>query len=151
EIVIVVIFFCVGGTAGFIDAIAGGGGLITVPSLLFAGLSPEWALGTNKGQSLFGSSAALLRFFHSPLLDVKRARASVLPALIASAAGVLVLQRIPSTALKPLVMVLLVGVAVFMMFYRPPAVHEPPVARPLWQAMVLSAVIAFYDGFFGPG
>ena len=151
-VITVIAFFCVGATAGFIDAIAGGGGLITVPALLFAGLPPEVALATNKGQSLFGSSAALLRFAHSPLLDVQRARASILPGLLASAAGVAVLiYVVPNHALRPLVMVLLVGVAVFMIFYRPPAVHEPPVHRPLWMAALLSAAIAFYDGFFGPG
>lgn len=146
-----VALFLVGAAAGFIDAIAGGGGLITVPALLFTGLPAHLALGTNKGQSLFGSSAALLRFAHSPLLDVKRARVSIVPALIASALGVLVLQWVPNDVLKPVVLVLLVGVAVFMMFYRPPALHDPAIARPTWMAIAVSFVIAFYDGFFGPG
>jgi uncharacterized membrane protein YfcA len=150
-ILIAIGLFFVGAMAGFIDAIAGGGGLITVPALLFVGLPPHLALGTNKGQSLFGSSAALLRFAHSPLLDAKRARVSIVPALVAAALGVVVLQKVPSDVLKPVVMVLLVGVALFMMFYRPPTVHEPRLTRPAWMAIAVSFVIAFYDGFFGPG
>ena len=57
---IALIFFAVGGVAGFIDAIAGGGGLITLPALLFAGLPPQQALATNKGQSVFGSWTGLI-------------------------------------------------------------------------------------------
>ena len=59
--------------AGIVDAIAGGGGLLTVPALLAAGLPPHLALGTNKGQSVFGSFAALVRFSRAGLVDPARA------------------------------------------------------------------------------
>ncbi|MEI7704261.1 MAG: TSUP family transporter, partial [Deltaproteobacteria bacterium] len=60
--------------AGTVDAIAGGGGLLTLPALLAAGLPPGLALGTNKGQSVFGSGAALLRFARAGLVDGRVAR-----------------------------------------------------------------------------
>ena len=69
--------------AGTIDAIAGGGGVIAVPALIWAGLPPELVLGTNKGQSVFGSFAAMARFGRSGLLDRRRARVTF-PASAAS-------------------------------------------------------------------
>ena len=60
--------------AGTVDAIAGGGGLVTLPALLAAGLPPALALGTNKGQSVFGSGAALLRYARAGLVDARVAR-----------------------------------------------------------------------------
>lgn len=77
------------GLAGFIDAIAGGGGLVTLPALLYAGLPPHLALGTNKGQSVFGSGMALARFWRTPLLDRTRARRGAPAAFAGAACGVL--------------------------------------------------------------
>src|SRR5690606_17220654 len=113
---------------------------------------PEQAMGTNKGQSVFGSSASLLRYYHSPLLDRRRARQAIAPALAASApgTGALVYAR-PNAALRPMVMLLLLGVAGFMIVYRPPAVHAPPRSRAGWIGVSVALGIAFYDGFFGPG
>ena len=62
--------------AGTIDAIAGGGGLITLPALLEAGLATDLALGTNKGQSTFGSGSALLHFWRAGVVDRRRAPAA---------------------------------------------------------------------------
>ena len=74
--------------AGFIDAIAGGGGLITVPALLAAGLPPQAALGTNKLQASFGSGSALLRFVRAGLVDLKTCRNGVLWTALGATAGV---------------------------------------------------------------
>src|SRR5512141_3147928 len=60
--------------AGVVDAVAGGGGLVTVPALLAAGLPPHLAIATNKGQSVFGAGAALLRFARAGMVDPARAR-----------------------------------------------------------------------------
>jgi uncharacterized membrane protein YfcA len=60
--------------AGTVDAIAGGGGLLTVPALLASGLPPHLALATNKGQSVFGAAAALARFSHAGMVPFRRAR-----------------------------------------------------------------------------
>ena len=145
------VLFVVALLGGFVDAIAGGGGLLTLPALLVAGLPMELALGTNKGQSVFGSGAALFRYHHSPLLDRARAKASFVPALIGSAIGVLMVTRLPRDVLEPVVILLLSGVAVFMVAYKPPRVDQPPRQRGLWLTIAVAAGIAWYDGFFGPG
>ncbi len=145
----------VGLAAGFVDAIAGGGGLLTLPALLLAGFSPQAALATNKGQSLFGSGAALLRFSRSPLLDRKRARVSFLPAFVGAFAGVLLVTRVSPSALRPIVLVLLLGVAVTLLVRqtngREEVPHGPPLARPAWLAALVAGLLGLYDGFFGPG
>jgi uncharacterized protein len=135
-----------------VDAIAGGGGLLTLPSIWLAGVhDPHFALGTNKGQGVFGTAVSLHRFFHSPLLDRRRAMASFVPALVGAAAGVRLVSRIDPRILTPVVMVLLAAVAVFMIFQHPPATPPFPRNRPILLAMAVAFVIAFYDGFFGPG
>jgi uncharacterized membrane protein YfcA len=146
----------VGFVAGFVDSIAGGGGLLTQPALFFAGLPVDMVLGTNKGQSVFGSGMALVRYGHSPLLDRGRAVRSFVPGLAGAALGVFLVTLLPAKVLAPLVIVLLVCVAVFMIFYRPPGVHDAGQARALrearkWAIMPIAFAIATYDGFFGPG
>jgi uncharacterized membrane protein YfcA len=141
--------------AGFIDAIAGGGGLLTLPSLLVAGLPPQNALATNKGQSVFGSGMALLRFYHSPLLDPKRMLPTFPATFLGALVGAQLITLFPPQHLTPLVMALLVAVAVFMIFYKPPHPHAPrtaqTAARRATLAASIGAVIGLYDGFFGPG
>ncbi len=149
--ILALILFSVAAIAGFIDAIAGGGGLLTVPALLLAGLPPYLALGTNKGQSVFGSGSALRLFWKSPLLDRKRAAESLVPALIGSALGVLLLSWISSRFLTPLVMVLLAVAAVLVIVQRPPAKPHAPRQRSALLAIIVAFFIAGYDGFFGPG
>src|SRR3954447_23484864 len=85
---ILLLLATVGLAAGFVDAIAGGGGLLTMPALLLAGVPVDLTLGTNKGQSVFGSGMALLRYGHSPLLDRKRAWVAFVPSLAGASAGV---------------------------------------------------------------
>ena len=145
------LLFGVALVAGFFDAIAGGGGLLTLPALLSAGVPPAAALATNKGQSVFGSGAALLRFARSPLLDRRRAAQSFAPALAASALGVLLVTRLSPDVLRPMVLVALVGVAGFMLVYRAPTADEPPRRRQAWLAVAVAGSVGFYDGFFGPG
>jgi hypothetical protein len=142
----------VGAAAGFVDAIAGGGGLLTLPAILLTGMPPHLALGTNKGQSVFGTAAALLRFAHSPLLDRRRAAIGAGPALAGSAAGVLAVRAVSPAALAPLVMALLAAVAVFFLVRRPAApAGAAPRPRSAALAALVAGALAFYDGFFGPG
>ena len=141
----------VGAVAGFVDSIAGGGGLLTLPALLVAGLPPHLALGTNKGQSVFGSGSALVRFARSPLLDRRRARQGFPFALLGAAVGVALVSVVPPRVLTPLVMVLLLAVAVVVALRRPPEPTGHRTSRPLWLAAGVAAALAAYDGFFGPG
>ena len=141
----------VGFAAGFIDAIAGGGGLLTLPALLTAGLPVDQALGTNKGQSPFGTLTSLVRYWRAGLIDKKRALASAVPAAIGSGIGVLLVTAIDPKILTPIVMVLLAAVAIFMIFYRRPKVAPDPRKRHAGIAIAVAGLIGMYDGFFGPG
>lgn len=149
--------------AGFIDAIAGGGGLITVPALLATGLPASLVLGTNKGQAVFGSGASMISFWRAGRVDAGRAPLAFVAGAIGSLAGASLVLLVSPSVLRPLVMVLLVSVAVFLTF-RPPlpvgtpgktAARPPLTARDPARARRLGAILALvigaYDGFFGPG
>lgn len=139
--------------AGTVDAIGGGGGLLTVPALLWAGLPPHLALGTNKGQSVFGSFAALARFAHAGMVDPRRARVTFPLGLAGSLAGAALVLAIPPEALRPVVLALLSGAALFVGLRREPAARRevaPPRHGPAL-AGIAALAIGAYDGFFGPG
>lgn len=138
---------------GMVDAIAGGGGLITVPALLVAGLPPHAALGTNKGQALFGSSAAILRYRMAGLIDGKTARISIPLGFAGSIAGAGLALVLRPDVLRPVVLVLLVVVAALMASGRlQPREHEAaPTAHAGLFVAALALVFGAYDGFFGPG
>ncbi len=86
--------------AGTVDAVAGGGGLLTVPALLAVGLPPHAAIATNKGSSVFGSFAALVRFARSGLVDPGRARLMFPLGVAGSLGGALLLLAVPPAALR---------------------------------------------------
>lgn len=149
--------------AGIVDAIAGGGGLITLPSLLAAGLPPLPALATNKGQSVWGSCAAMLAFWRAGRVDRTQALFAFPLAFAGSLAGAALVQRISNEALRPVVIVLLTGATVLLVVRKPS--REPEMERGglsptrgndapaprWWIAAMLALVIGAYDGFFGPG
>lgn len=139
--------------AGAIDAIGGGGGLITVPALLAAGLPPQFALGTNKGQSLFGSFAATLRYARAGLVDRDAARVTSPLAFLGALAGAALVLRVRPDVLRPLVLALLVVAAVLVTVARPREEGRPAGGkrRALLLAGCIALVVGAYDGFFGPG
>ncbi|MBK7864035.1 MAG: TSUP family transporter [Archangiaceae bacterium] len=136
--------------AGVVDAIAGGGGLLTLPALLSAGLPPQSAIATNKGQSVFGSFAALLRFARGGLIAKDRARIAFPSGFVGSICGGLVVLSLDPKVLKPIVLVLLVGAGAFVAF-RPQPKQHTPVSKPRLITALIASGIGFYDGFFGPG
>lgn len=140
--------------AGTVDAIGGGGGLLTVPALLAAGLPPHLALGTNKGQSTFGALAALVRFARGGLVDPRRARVTFPLGVLGSLAGAALALALPASALRPVVIALLALAAAFVGLRRGPPPR--PVAAParrgaLAAAGAIALGVGAYDGFFGPG
>lgn len=138
--------------AGLVDAIAGGGGLLTFPALLAAGLPPHVALGTNKGQSVFGSATALWRYARAKLVDPERARRTFPAGFAGALVGAALVMVVPATALRPVVLVLLLGSASFVALLRAPApraLFTGAAAHSV--ALALAFVIGAYDGFFGPG
>lgn len=138
--------------AGVVDAIAGGGGLITLPALLSAGLDPHFALGTNKGQSVFGSFASVVRFARAGFVDPSRAKVTFPLGAMGACAGAALLLVLDREILKPLVLVLLIAAGAFVASKRPgnvPPGRTP--SRPLLIAGAIALGIGAYDGFFGPG
>ncbi|HSN92750.1 MAG TPA: TSUP family transporter [Anaeromyxobacteraceae bacterium] len=140
--------------AGTVDAIAGGGGLLTVPALLAAGLPPHLAIATNKGQSVFGSFAAAIRFGRAGMLDRRRALVAFPAGVAGALAGAAAVLVVPPGTLRPVVLVLLVAAALFVGLRRPrSAPAEPAPARRGTPALTAAIALAIgaYDGFFGPG
>ena len=141
--------------AGLVDSIAGGGGLLSLPAYLAAGLPPHYALGNNKFSSCFGTFFAALRYWHRGLMDVPVALLGAVAALAGAYAGARVVLLIDPGFLNWLLVVLIPGIAVFT-FLKPDlgkeARHEEISAgrRRLLGALA-GLVIGFYDGFFGPG
>lgn len=144
--------FATGLTAGYVDAIAGGGGLITVPVLLATGMSPADALGTNKFQSSCGTSLATIGYARHGLLRNGDWTAGIVATLIGSMAGALIVQRIHSDFLTPAIPVLLVLIALYTAL-RPELGQTPQRARMSARGfgLLFGLALGFYDGFFGPG
>ncbi|MEW6434491.1 MAG: TSUP family transporter [Myxococcota bacterium] len=149
----VVALFFVAFVAGVVDAIGGGGGLLTVPALLTAGLPPHVVFGTNKGQAVFGSASALVRFWRAGLIDRPRARVLFPLGLVGSFVGAGLVLLVKPDTLKPVVLILLVGAGVVVAFVRPPAgASERPAPRAaVLEGALIAFVVGAYDGFFGPG
>lgn len=135
--------------AGTVDAIAGGGGLITLPALLTAGLLEHAALATNKGQSVWGSFAALVAFWRAGRVDRKQALFAFPLGFAGSFAGATIVTGIDKDTLRPIVIAMLIGAAILLVIKKP-AVTQDTNRRPL-VAAALALVIGAYDGFFGPG
>lgn len=138
--------------AGFIDSIAGGGGLITLPALLATGMPPALALGTNKLQSCFGSLTATLYFWRQGLIQLKGLWPHILCTFAGSALGTLLVQHIDPSLLSKLLPFLLIGFSIYFLF-SPRISNEDSEQRisPLAFAFLIGTSIGFYDGFFGPG
>ena len=139
-------------TAGFVDSIAGGGGVITLPVLLSAGLSPAEALGTNKLQASFGSGSAAWHFGRARLAAWKDVRTGMLASFVASMVGAGVVQRLSPGLLRHLIPVLLAGIALFLLLQPDYGSGQGrPRLRPGVFGVLFGLLIGFYDGFFGPG
>lgn len=142
----------VGLTAGFVDTLAGGGGMLTVPALLLTGMPPESALATNKLQACFGSVTAATYFVRRGQLQLKALWRGILACGIGAAVGVVLVRLLPNAFLYKLLPALLMGIAlVFILMPKLGAVQRE--ARWDVQTFLLGAVmpIGFYDGFLGPG
>jgi uncharacterized membrane protein YfcA len=138
--------------AGFIDAIAGGGGLITVPALLWAGLPPQMALGTNKMQSCCGTALAVRNYSRAGLIRWREVRTGVLVTLVFAALGAWCVESLDPALLRRVVPWLLIAIAVYTVLSpRMGEVERKARLSPLTFALLGGAVLGFYDGIFGPG
>jgi hypothetical protein len=136
--------------AGTVDGIAGGGGLITVPALHLAGLPAHLTLGTNKGQSMWGSGAAAVAYARAGRVDRATALVAFPAAFAGSTLGARLQLAVPRSTLEPLIIVMLVGAAVLLLIKKPMREEDSGHGRP-FIAAALALAIGAYDGFFGPG
>jgi uncharacterized membrane protein YfcA len=142
--------------AGFVDAVAGGGGLIQVPTLLMAlpAESPATVFGTNKLSSIFGTGNAALRFARRIALPWSVALPAAVAAFVFSFGGAAAVAWLPKEVVRPLVLGLMVLVLVYTVarpdFGAQPGQRLAP-GRERRRALLAGAVLGFYDGFFGPG
>jgi hypothetical protein len=141
-----------GAAAGFIDAIAGGGGMIALPALLWTGLPPQVALGTNKLQSSCGTLLAVAHYSRAGLIGWRALRFGIVITFAAAAGGAWAAAKMDPALLRRVVPVLLLAVAIYMMANR--RLGELSRAARLGMAtfaLIFGTTLGFYDGFFGPG
>lgn len=144
--------FAVALIAGFIDSIAGGGGLLTVPALLAVGIPPANALATNKLQSCGGSFSASLYFVRQRMVNLKEIKLSIALAFVGSLLGSYLILKINADYLRLLLPILTISVGLY--FLLCPKIGEQDRNRRLSEqqfAILVAMIIGFYDGFFGPG
>lgn len=149
---ILTILFIAATTAGFIDAMAGGGGLITLPALLTAGVPPTQALATNKLQSSFGSFSASWYFVRNGLVSIKEMRLAIACTFIGSAIGAEAVQYIDAGVLTSLIPILLVDISLYFLLTQKNKQYsgQAKISEAMF-AFSVGGGVGFYDGFFGPG
>lgn len=153
-----VLLCLVAALAGWVDAVVGGGGLLQLPVLLIGlppHLPPTYALGTNKAVAITGTSIAALTYARRAPLDRRLALRLGGLAVVSSAGGALFASAVPKDVLQPLIMVLLLAVAAFVVarpqFGTADSGRVPSRRRRLAALLVAGVVVAFYDGLVGPG
>lgn len=149
---VVVGLFVVAVLAGFVDSIAGGGGLLTVPALLAAGLPPATALATNKAQSTAGALTAAATYTRGGAVRPRELLPPIITVLLGAATGTLVLTRIDAARLEEVLPWLLLLVAGYVA--AKPRLGAVPTAarmRPRAYTLTVAPLIGAYDGFLGPG
>jgi uncharacterized membrane protein YfcA len=139
--------------AGLVDAIAGGGGLVALPALLAAGLPPHVALGTNKGQAVFGAATSAITFWRRGVVDRDRAPLGFAAGFVGSLLGAMGVLAVPLAPLRVVVIVLLVVAAAVVLARRDVDAHPRTMTAAARNAALaaIALVIGAYDGFFGPG
>lgn len=138
--------------AGFIDAIAGGGGLITLPALLLAGVPPAQAIATNKLQGTFGVAAASLRYWRAGEVDLESLAPAIGATALGAGLGAAAVSRIDTAWLQPVMPAALMVAALYFAL-APYFARKAPRARISAAAFAVgfAGPVGFYDGFFGPG
>jgi uncharacterized protein len=146
------LLFGTGLAAGFVDSIAGGGGLITLPVLLSLGLGPPEALATNKLQATFGSGSAAWHYAEAKTVPLRDCARGFVLSLLGAALGTLAVQQLDPSFLKRIIPLLLIAVAVYTLLKPQLGATDlhPRMSRG-WFDLVFGLGIGFYDGFFGPG
>ncbi len=146
------ILFATGLVAGFVDSIAGGGGLITLPVFLGLGFDIKSALGTSKLQSTFGCASASWHYAHGKVVDLKDCTLGFALSFSTAALGAWVVTLLHADFLRRFIPILLFAVALYVLF-KPKLgaedIHPRMPRKPFY--IVFGLLLGFYDGFLGPG
>ena len=149
------IFLCIAGfIAAFVDSIAGGGGVISVPAFMLAGLSPHLTLGTNKFAATTGSLTSSIKFAKSGLCDFYILKRIIPFTILGAFLGVKLVLFIDQSFLQPLVLILIVAIGIYTFFSKNIGKNDNFTgftSKNLLLGIVLGFSLGFYDGFFGPG
>ncbi len=143
--------------AGFIDAIAGGGGMLIMPALLSIGMPPHLVIGTNKLVGTFGTFSASLTFIRKQLFQPALWWAMIIGTLIGALVGAILIDLVSAGILKKLLPLAILLAAAYLAWPRPPASATtrpdpvPPHAIRRSIKLLTGGLIGFYDGFIGPG
>ncbi|EGK14238.1 TSUP family transporter [Psychrobacter sanguinis] len=149
---VILMLTAVAAVAGFIDAIAGGGGLLTIPAMLLANIPPVLTLGTNKLQAASGALTASITMIKKGVVSPSKMKLAIAGAFIGSVLGTIAVQMSPPDILEKLIPFLIAAIGIYTLFA--PSLGEveaePRVSESTWQRVV-APLIGFYDGYVGPG
>lgn len=146
------LLFATGFAAGFVDSIAGGGGLISLPVLLATGMPPQMALGTNKLQGSFGALVAAYNYIKKGEVKLRDTWIGSLFTLIGAMIGAWAIQRLDPWFLNYMIPVLLSAVFLYTLFTKKLGQTTTRAKMPLNLFLLIFGLgLGFYDGFFGPG
>jgi len=144
--------FLTGLIAGTVDAIAGGGGLISVPVLLGMGIPPHLALGTNKLQSSCGTLMAAHSYYRQGLIDKSKLIVGLIFTLLGALSGAITIQMMSGNLLQKMIPILLLFILIYTIFTpRFGKVEQVPKISERTFFVIFGLILGFYDGFLGPG
>jgi uncharacterized membrane protein YfcA len=150
---IFILLFGIGGIAGLIDAIAGGGGLLTLPTTLAMGLPPHIAIGTSKLAGVMGVLNSNYVFLRKRIINPRYWLAAIFSALVGGAIGTITLHFVTLPFLTKAIPLIIIFLAVYMMIPKHvnviarPAKYRPPITK----SISMGGIIGMYDGFIGAG
>jgi uncharacterized membrane protein YfcA len=138
--------------AGFVDTLAGGGGLIVIPALLLAQVPPVYAIATNKLQGCFGTLTSATTMIRRDMVSRGRVRIPFAMAFAGAMLGAFVIQKIPAGIVDKVIPLVLISIALYFICAKSPGEVDTPETMPVRiYNMTVVPLIGFYDGAFGPG
>ena len=146
----IIIFIITGFIAGYVDSIAGGGGMIQVPVLLYSGIPPVFVLATNKMASLFGTLMATIKYFLSKKISIRVVSIAIIPCLLASYLGRSLVMYIPDYIIQWAILIA-IPIALIFLLKKSSKIKEENTKLTNKNIILATAPIGFYDGILGPG
>ena len=146
----VLIFILTGFIAGYIDSIAGGGGMVQVPVLLLSGIPPVFVLASNKMASVFGALMATIKYASSKKISWKIVAIAIIPCLLASYIGSKLVMFLNDEIIQWAILIS-IPIAMITLFKKSSKIQEEKIELNKKNIIISTAPIGFYDGILGPG